>query len=104
MKVKNTGDTASRSLLWTKAIKCCFGLKKMRGQLCLYKVIEWEFHFLYLVHADNILLVSSDVNSTAGGKEVLVLKVQKNVLSRVTLVIIIEIHQEKNTRGIRSVA
>ena len=45
----------------------------------MYKVIEWEFHFLYLVHADNILLVSSDVNSTAGGKEVLVLKVQKNV-------------------------
>ena len=45
----------------------------------MYKVIEWEFHFLYLVHVDNILLVSSDVNSTAGGKEVLVLKVQKNV-------------------------
>ena len=34
----------------------------MRGQLCLYKVIEWEFHFLYLVHADNILLVNSVVN------------------------------------------
>ena len=70
----------------------------------MYKVIEWEFHFLYLVHADNILLVSSDVNSTAGGKEVLVLKVQKNVLGRMSLVIRIEIHREKNKRGIRSVA
>ena len=47
----------------------------------MYKVIEWEFYFLYLVHANNILLVSSDVNSTAGGKEVLVLKVQ-NCISR----------------------
>ena len=70
----------------------------MRGQLCLYKVIEWEFHFLYLVHADNILLVGTDVNSTAGGKEVLVLKVQMNVLGK-CLVINIEIHQEKNKMG-----
>ena len=86
-----------------RGIRCYFGLKKMRGQSCLYKVIEWEFHFLYLVHADNILLVSSDVNSTAGGKGVLVLKVQKNVLGRVSLVISIEIHKEKNKGGIRDV-
>jgi len=33
-------------------------------------------------------------------KEVLVLKVQKNVLGRVSLVISIEIHQEKNIRGV----
>ena len=36
-------------------------------------------------------------------KEVLVLKVQKNVLGRVSLVIIIEIHLEKNKRGISNV-
>ena len=65
----------------------------------MYKVIEWEFHFLNLVHADNIILVSSDVNLTAGGKEFLVLKVQKNALGRVSLVISIEIHEEKNKRG-----
>jgi hypothetical protein len=32
-------------------------------------------------------------------KEVLVLKVQKNVLGSVSLVISIKIHQEKNKRG-----
>ena len=36
-------------------------------------------------------------------KEVLVLKVQKNVLGRVSLVISIEIHEEKIKGGIRDV-
>jgi hypothetical protein len=37
-------------------------------------------------------------------KEVLVLKVQQNVLGRVSLVISNETHEEKNKRGIRDVA
>ena len=103
MKVKNTGDTTWRSLLWTKAIKCCFGLKKMRWQLYPSKVIEWEIHFIIMCMwmTSNLLVVMSIYCRRR--KEVLVLKVQKNVLGRVSLVIIIEIHLEKNKRGISNV-
>ena len=76
----------------------------MRGQLYSCKVIEWEIHFLILcMWMTSYLLV---VMSTycRRRKEIFVLKVQKNVLSRVSLVIIIEIQHEKNKRGIRNVA
>ena len=65
----------------------------MRRQLYSCKVIEREIHFLILCMTSYLLMVMSIYCSRR--KEVLVLKVQKNVLSRVTLVIIIEIHQEK---------
>ena len=51
------------------------------------------------VHADNILLVSSDVNLLQEEKKFLSSK-----LKRMSLVIRIEIHREKNKRGIRCVA
>ena len=72
-----------------------FGLKKMRRQLYSCKVIEREIYFLILCMCmtSYLLMVMSIYCSRR--KEVLVLKVQKNVLSGVTLVIIIEIHQEK---------
>ena len=60
--------------------------------------------FPNLVHVDDVLLASVMSIYCRRRKEVLVLKVQKNVLGRVSLVIIIEIHQEKNKRGIRNVA
>ena len=51
------------------------------------------------VHADNILLVSRDVNLLQEEKKFLSSK-----FKRISLVIRIEIHREKNKRGIRSVA
>ena len=76
----------------------------MRGQLYSCKVIEWEIHFLIpCMWMTSYLLVVMSIYFRRR-KEVLVLKVQKNVLGRVSLVINIEIHQEKNKRGIRNVA
>ena len=52
----------------------------------------------------SVLLASGNVNLLREEKEVLVLKVQKNVLGRVSLIIISETHQEKNKRGFRNIA
>ena len=73
----------------------------MRGQLYPSKVIEWEIHFIILcMRMTSYLLVVMSIYCRRR-KGILVLKVQKNVLGRVSLV---EIHQEKNKRGISNVA
>jgi hypothetical protein len=72
-----------------------FGLKRMRGQLHLYKVIEWEIHFPNPVYGDNILLVSSDVNLLYEKKKLLSSRFNKKVLGKMSLVIRIETHRDR---------
>jgi hypothetical protein len=75
-----------------------FGLKRMRGQLHLYKVIEWKIQFSNPVYVDDILLVSSDVNLLQEKKKFLSSKFNKKVLGEMSLVIRIETHRDRRKR------
>ena len=86
-----------------KRLRYYSDLKKMRGQLYLCKVIEWEIHFpiLRMWMTSYFLVVMSIYYRKR--KEILVLEVQKNVLGRIFLVKDRDLPRNKK-RGIRNVA
>lgn len=75
----------------------------MRGQSHLCKVQEWEFIFLIL-HVDDILLDSSDVNLLLEKKSFLSSRFNKNDLGEASFVLRIEIHRDRRKGGIRTIA
>jgi hypothetical protein len=77
-----------------------FRLKRMRGQLRLYKVIEWEIYFLimYMWMISYLLVVMSIYCMK---KKLLSSRFNKKVLGEMSLIIRIEIHRDKRKGVLR---